>query len=92
MNQKNDDPMIECQCGKKWWIDYTPTPDGCEDDIWRIWIGDEPGIWVDPDGNKVTPDKKKENPKKENNEQSRQVLMETGSKRKIRSGSKRRKV
>lgn len=90
MNQKNDDPMIECQCGKKWWIDYTPTPEGCEDDIWRIWVGDEPGIWVDPDGNKVDP---KPNPKEEKkNEPSREVLMETSPKRKIRYGSKRRKV
>lgn len=50
---KEDDILIECKCGKKWWIDYTPTPDGCEEDVWRLWLDGVPGIWMDVDGNKV---------------------------------------
>lgn len=49
----NEDIIIECRCGKKWWIDYTPTPDECVGDIWRIWLDDAPGAWVDVDGNSV---------------------------------------
>lgn len=48
-----DDPLIECKCGKKWWIDYTPTPEGCEYDVWRIWVNGESGRWMDVDGNLV---------------------------------------
>lgn len=50
---KDEEIIIECKCGKRWWIDYEPTPEGCELDPWRFWLGDVPGIWVDPDGNQV---------------------------------------
>lgn len=52
----NDDVLIECQCGKKWWIDYTPTPDECVGDVWRLWVDGESGRWMDVDGNLVKKD------------------------------------
>lgn len=56
-SKDEEDILIECRCGNKWWIDYSPTPEGCEDDIWRFWLGNEAGIWCDRDGNKVDPNK-----------------------------------
>lgn len=56
------DIIIGCQCGKNWWLDYQPTPEGCEGDIWRLGtvVDDngeslyiEWGAWVDQNGNEV---------------------------------------
>lgn len=52
-----EDLIMECECGQKWNMDEDPTPDTCLDTVWRIWLGDVPGIWVDLDGNEVNRDK-----------------------------------
>lgn len=53
----NEDILIECQCGEKWWIDYAPTPYDCVGDIWRLWVNDVPGAWIDVDGNPAKPNR-----------------------------------
>lgn len=46
-----DDILIECKCGRRWWIDYDPTPEECAGDVWRLWIEGNAGAWIDVDGN-----------------------------------------
>lgn len=48
-----EDFIIECECGQKWNMDEEPTPYECVGTVWRIWLGNVPGIWVDPDGNEI---------------------------------------
>lgn len=52
---KDDDIQCQCRCGNIWSMDYDPTPSSCENDPWRLRLGDDGdwGPWVDRYGDRI---------------------------------------